>query len=73
MDEFDLTPFRLVIGEQMPDWAGAALDRGDIVPNKPVRLGDYDWGDAGMRVVRTGEVFPLGSWMMKGDLLSRSV
>ena len=71
--EFDLEPFQVVIGVVPPRWAGSAMERGDLIPAKPVKRGDYNWGDAGMKVVKTGEVFPVGSWMQKGDLLSHSI
>lgn len=73
--EYDLTPAILEPGAPMPDWFFNALARKEVVPLAEIDdVGSPDhWGDKGMRVVKTGEEFPVGSWVYKGDLFSRSI
>jgi hypothetical protein len=71
--EIDLTQFKIEVGRLPPLWFWNALIRKEIMPVPEPFIGQEDWAGDGIRVVKTGEFFPNGSIMSKGDLFSRSV
>lgn len=70
--EYDLEPFVVEVGRVPPLWAWNALVRQDLMP-VPAVLGEEGWGAEGLKVVKTGQHFPIGSRITKGDLFGRSV
>lgn len=56
------------VGELMPDWAWNALIRKELMPVPEPAKGQLDWGGDGLRVVKTGQFFPLGSEMHRSAL-----
>lgn len=71
--QFDLEPFIVEVGAAIPQWAAEAMESDALSPMPEPKPGDYGWGLDGVMVRKTGETFPLGSFMLKGDLLWRSI
>jgi hypothetical protein len=58
------------LNRSLPSWAWNALVRQDIMPVPTPKFGQMDWGGDGVRVVKTGEFFPLGSVMHRSAVVS---